>query len=40
MAVNTRTTLADDQRTRWLNAQGYEVIRFWNNDVLSNIEGC
>jgi very-short-patch-repair endonuclease len=22
-----------------LRAQGYRVMRFWNNDVLSNIEG-
>ena len=26
-------------RTRFLNARGYRVIRFWNNDVLQNIEG-
>jgi very-short-patch-repair endonuclease len=30
---------SDDQRTRWLNAQGYEVMRFWNNDVLANTRG-
>jgi len=24
----------DNQRTRWLESQGYRVIRFWNNDVL------
>ena len=29
----------DDARTEWLVSQGYRVIRFWNNDVLSNIEG-
>jgi very-short-patch-repair endonuclease len=29
----------DDQRTRWLEARGYRVIRFWNNDVLENTEG-
>ena len=29
----------DSARTRWLNAQGYLVMRFWNNDVLGNIEG-
>jgi ATP-dependent helicase HrpA/adenine-specific DNA-methyltransferase len=28
-----------DTRTRWLEARGYRVIRFWNNDVLSNTEG-
>ena len=26
----------DEQRTRWLEAQGYSVLRFWNNDVLAN----
>jgi very-short-patch-repair endonuclease len=29
----------DHQRTRVLNAAGYEVLRFWNNEVLTNIEG-
>ena len=28
----------DEQRTRWLEAQGYRVMRFWNNDVLANTE--
>ena len=28
----------DEQRTRWLEAQGYRVLRFWNNDVLANTE--
>ena len=28
---------ADAQRTRWLEAQGYRVLRFWNNDVLANV---
>jgi lysyl-tRNA synthetase class 2 len=30
---------ADVARTSKLEALGYRVIRFWNNDVLSNIEG-
>ncbi len=25
---------ADAQRTAWLEAQGYKVLRFWNQDVL------
>ncbi|HEX4508034.1 MAG TPA: DUF559 domain-containing protein [Alphaproteobacteria bacterium] len=25
-------------RTAWLEAEGYRVIRFWNNDVMSNTE--
>jgi very-short-patch-repair endonuclease len=29
----------DSTRTDWLRARGYAVIRFWNNDVLANIEG-
>ena len=30
---------ADLVRTNYLKAQGYRVLRFWNNDVLDNIEG-
>ncbi len=30
---------SDVVRTRWLEAHGYRVIRFWNNDVLANTEG-
>ncbi len=26
-------------RTAYLNKNGYRVLRFWNNDVLGNIEG-
>ncbi|HMN54796.1 MAG TPA: DUF559 domain-containing protein [Sphingopyxis sp.] len=29
----------DEARTAYLEAQGYRVIRFWNNDVLDRIEG-
>lgn len=29
----------DAGRTAYLEAQGYRVIRFWNNDVLANTEG-
>ena len=29
----------DAERTQWLSARGYIVLRFWNNDVLGNIEG-
>ncbi|MDZ7736172.1 MAG: endonuclease domain-containing protein [Gammaproteobacteria bacterium] len=28
----------DDRRTRWLEDEGYRIIRFWNHDVLSNID--
>jgi very-short-patch-repair endonuclease len=30
---------ADEVRTSYLNSAGYEVVRFWNNEVLENIEG-
>jgi very-short-patch-repair endonuclease len=30
---------ADDRRTRWLAGKGVVVIRYWNNDVLSNLPG-
>jgi very-short-patch-repair endonuclease len=29
----------DKERTQYLKSQGYKVIRFWNNDVMNNIEG-
>jgi very-short-patch-repair endonuclease len=29
----------DQARTGRLEAEGYRVLRFWNNDVLTNIEG-
>ncbi len=28
----------DDDRTAYLESRGYRVIRFWNNDVIHNIE--
>jgi very-short-patch-repair endonuclease len=30
---------ADAIRDQRLNADGYRVLRFWNNDVLANLEG-
>ena len=30
----------DVQRTFYLNKQNFRVIRFWNNEIDSNIEGC
>ncbi|WP_375401903.1 endonuclease domain-containing protein [uncultured Sphingomonas sp.] len=29
----------DERRTRHMNAEGYQVLRFWNNDVLANTDG-
>jgi very-short-patch-repair endonuclease len=28
----------DEERTRFLKTEGYRVIRFWNNDVMKNID--
>ena len=28
----------DDERTKYLESRGYHVLRFWNNDVMNNIE--
>jgi len=29
----------DAERTRYIEPQGFRVIRFWNNDVLGNLDG-
>ena len=29
----------DEIRTQWLESQGFHVIRFWNNDISSNLDG-
>ncbi len=29
----------DQIHTRWLETQGFQIIRFWNNDVLANLAG-
>jgi very-short-patch-repair endonuclease len=31
--------IKDHARTAWLVSQGYRVLRFWNNEILDNIEG-
>jgi very-short-patch-repair endonuclease len=37
---NIATNRAQDEaRTTALERQGYRVLRFWNNDVLTNIDG-
>lgn len=28
----------DEERTKYLELQGYKVIRLWNNDVMKDIE--
>lgn len=29
----------DAVRTRFLNGEGYQVLRFWNNEVMTNLDG-
>lgn len=29
----------DEQRTEFLRKHGWQVLRFWNNDVLDNLDG-
>lgn len=31
---------ADQKRDAWLAEQGYTVLRFWNNQVMQEMEGC
>ncbi len=33
------TIQKDDARTKWLESEGYHVLRFWNNDVVLNTDG-
>jgi very-short-patch-repair endonuclease len=29
----------DERRNAWMATEGYKVLRFWNNEVLGNLEG-
>ena len=29
---------SDSERTAWLNAEGYRVVRFWNSDIMRSID--
>jgi very-short-patch-repair endonuclease len=29
----------DERRDAWLQAQGFKVMRFWNNEIMNNLEG-
>lgn len=29
----------DERRTRFLESEGYRVVRFWNNEVMDSLEG-
>lgn len=32
-------TEGDAVRDTWLQAQGFRVLRFWNNEILGNVDG-
>jgi len=32
-------TKKDTERDEWLRSQGFKVLRFWNNEVLTNTQG-
>jgi very-short-patch-repair endonuclease len=34
-----RPSLQEVERNRFLRDQGYRILRFWNNEVLSNLDG-
>jgi len=36
---HAENSAADEERTAWLRSRGFRVIRFWNNEVLENLEG-
>jgi very-short-patch-repair endonuclease len=36
---HTIETEKDKERDKWLREQGFEVLRFWNNEIFENIEG-
>ncbi len=32
-------SLQDEERTEFLSSKGFRVVRFWNREVLTNLEG-
>ena len=38
-ATHGESERADAARTRYIEKRGYRVIRFWNNEVIGNVEG-
>jgi very-short-patch-repair endonuclease len=34
-----KSVVYDEERAAWLSGEGYRVLRFWNNEVLTNIDG-
>ena len=33
-----QSNVSDEVRDQWFNQQGFTVLRFWNHDILTNIE--
>ncbi|PJG48714.1 hypothetical protein CAF53_11065 [Sphingobium sp. LB126] len=38
-ATHAERTEQDATRTRYFEAQGYQTLRFWNHEVMDNLEG-
>lgn len=38
-ATHAEAVAYDEARTRFIEREGYRVLRFWNNDVLGNLDG-
>ncbi|MGB8274680.1 MAG: endonuclease domain-containing protein [Alphaproteobacteria bacterium] len=36
---HSATQAKDARRAAWLESEGYRVFRFWNHEVLGNVEG-
>lgn len=37
--ASPESEIYDSKRTRYIESQGFRVMRFWNNEVLQNLEG-
>lgn len=33
------TKMIDNQRSLWLQGQGFKVLRFWNSEIVNDVEG-
>ena len=36
---HTEQVVYDRRRDAWLHSQGFRILRFWNNDVMQQLEG-
>jgi very-short-patch-repair endonuclease len=36
---DSKQQASDHARTTWLASQGYRILRFWNHEILDNMEG-